>query len=180
MSVSVCVFVCPWSYLRNYTSDLHQFLCMLLMAVARSLLWRRSDMLHISGFVDDVIFAHQLIGCSTSPPGWGSEAYTYVAVGLARRNTRCRQPTLGTTADNCTGGNTWGRSLRSMTALLFRESCTTSATLSSECTVGRLCVEQASECGSWLCPLLYTYTHMRMRQTDGWTDTMQMTMYILR
>jgi len=108
MSVSVCVFVCPWSYLRNYTSDLHQFLCMLLMAVARSLLWRRSDMLHISGFVDDVIFAHQLIGCSTSPPGWGSEAYTYVAVGLARRNTRCRQPTLGTTADNCTGGNTGG------------------------------------------------------------------------
>ena len=24
MSVSVCVFVCPRSYLRNYTSDLHQ------------------------------------------------------------------------------------------------------------------------------------------------------------
>jgi len=32
----VCVFVCPRSYLRNYTSDLHQFLCMLTMAVARS------------------------------------------------------------------------------------------------------------------------------------------------
>ena len=32
----VCVFVCPWSYLRNYTSDLHQFICMLPVAVARS------------------------------------------------------------------------------------------------------------------------------------------------
>jgi len=65
-----------------------------------------------------------------------------------------------------------------MIALLFRECCTTSAARSSECTVGRLDVEQASECGSWLCFLLYTYTLMRMGQTDGWTDTM--TMYILR
>ena len=40
MSVSVCacvcVLVCPRSYFRNYTSDLYQFLCMLLMVVARS------------------------------------------------------------------------------------------------------------------------------------------------
>jgi len=36
LSVSVCLFVCPRSYLRNYTSDLRQFLCMLLTAVARS------------------------------------------------------------------------------------------------------------------------------------------------
>ena len=40
MSVSVCLFVCvfvwPRSYLRNNTSDLHQFLCMLLTAVALS------------------------------------------------------------------------------------------------------------------------------------------------
>ena len=28
------------------------------------LLWRRSDKLRISGFVDDVIFAHKLIGCT--------------------------------------------------------------------------------------------------------------------
>ena len=35
--VTVCVFVCPLSYLRNYTSDLYQiFLRMLLMAVTRS------------------------------------------------------------------------------------------------------------------------------------------------
>jgi len=33
------------------------------------LVWRRSDTLCISGFVDDVVFAHWLIGCSTSPPG---------------------------------------------------------------------------------------------------------------
>jgi len=36
LCVCVCVFVCPRSYLRNYTSDLHQFLCMLPMVVARS------------------------------------------------------------------------------------------------------------------------------------------------
>ena len=35
----------------------------------------RSDTLRISSFMDDVIFAHMLIGCSTSPPGWGSEAH---------------------------------------------------------------------------------------------------------
>ena len=27
MSMSVCVFMCPWAYLQNYTSDLHQILC---------------------------------------------------------------------------------------------------------------------------------------------------------
>ena len=32
----VCVFVCQRSYLRNCTSDLYQFLCLLPMAVARS------------------------------------------------------------------------------------------------------------------------------------------------
>ena len=36
LSVYVCVFVCPRSYLRNYTSDPHQFLCMLTTAVAQS------------------------------------------------------------------------------------------------------------------------------------------------
>ena len=33
---AVSLFVCPRSYLRNYTSDLHKFLCLLPMAVARS------------------------------------------------------------------------------------------------------------------------------------------------
>ena len=27
MSMSVCVFMCPRAYLQNYTSDLHQILC---------------------------------------------------------------------------------------------------------------------------------------------------------
>jgi len=36
----------------------------------------RSDTLRISGFMDDVVFAHKLIGCSTSPPGRGSKAHT--------------------------------------------------------------------------------------------------------
>jgi len=43
-------------------------------------------------------YLHISWSCSTSPPGWGSEAHTYAALGLARRNTRCRQPTLGTTS----------------------------------------------------------------------------------
>ena len=34
--VCLCVCVCPRTYFRNYTSDLHQFLCTLPMAVARS------------------------------------------------------------------------------------------------------------------------------------------------
>ena len=36
ISVSVCVFVCPRSYLQSYASDLHQLCCMLPMAEARS------------------------------------------------------------------------------------------------------------------------------------------------
>ena len=88
VSVSVCVFVCQWSYLRSYTSDLHQFFVHVIYGRGKSVfasddtkispttrnVWRSSDVLRINGFVDDVIFAHKLIGCSTSPPGWGSEA----------------------------------------------------------------------------------------------------------
>jgi len=60
----VCVFVCPRSYLRNYTSDLHLFLCMLPMAVARSspggvvmryvlpVLWMTSCLLICQGCLD--------------------------------------------------------------------------------------------------------------------------------
>jgi len=67
--LSACVSVCPRSYLRNYKSDLHQFLARVTHGRGSVLLWRRSNTLRISGFVDDVIFAHKLIGCSTSPPG---------------------------------------------------------------------------------------------------------------
>ena len=53
----VCLCVCPRSYLRNYTSDLHQFLCMLPMAVARSsggVMVR-----YVLPVMDDVMFAHK-------------------------------------------------------------------------------------------------------------------------
>ena len=48
--VSVCVCVCLRAYLWNCWTDLHQFLCISRMAVAR----RRCDTLCTSGFVDDV------------------------------------------------------------------------------------------------------------------------------
>ena len=67
------------------------------------LLWQRSDTLRISGFMDDVMFTHKLIGCSTSPPGWGSEANMYAALGLARRNTRCRQQMLASCSQSLLG-----------------------------------------------------------------------------
>jgi len=57
----------------------------------------RSDMLRISGFIDDVIFAHKLrlFDVAARPKKGGSQA----ALDLARRNTRCRLPrTLGTTS----------------------------------------------------------------------------------
>ena len=81
--------------LRNYTSDLHQ----LYVAYGRGsiLLWRHSDTLHISGFMDDVIFAHKLrlldVAARLRQRQWGS----YAALGLTCGNTCCRQRTLGTT-----------------------------------------------------------------------------------
>jgi len=62
VSVCVCVFVCPRSYLRNDTSDLTKFFVHVTCGRGSVLLWQRSDMLRISGFEDDVIFAHELIG----------------------------------------------------------------------------------------------------------------------
>jgi len=54
------VFVCPRSYIRNYASDLHQFFVLVSYGRGSVLLWRRTDTLRISGFMDDVIFAHKL------------------------------------------------------------------------------------------------------------------------
>jgi len=70
MSVSVCVCVCcPQSYLRNYTSDLHQFLCLLPMAVTRS---SSGGVVVIICYVLPVLrmTSYQLVsqGCSTSLP----------------------------------------------------------------------------------------------------------------
>ena len=71
MSVSVCLSIClcvsvylcvcqSRSYLGNYTSDLHHFFVHVTYGRRSVLLWRRNDMLCISGFVDDFIFAHKL------------------------------------------------------------------------------------------------------------------------
>ena len=70
VSVCVCVFVCPRSYLRNFTSDLHEvFRACYLWGRGSVFLWRRTDTLCTSDFMDDDIFARELIGCSTSLPG---------------------------------------------------------------------------------------------------------------
>ena len=95
MSVSVCGCVCL--SVRNHVGTTRPIFTKIFVHVTCGFgsvfLCRRSDKLCISGFVDDVIFAHKLIGCSTLPPGWGSEAHTCAALRLARRNTRCRQRT---------------------------------------------------------------------------------------
>jgi len=92
MSVSVCVCVCPRSYLRNYASYLHQFFMHVIYVTCchgSVLLWRRSDMLCISDFTDNVIFAHKLrlLDVAGRLKLWGSHA----ASGLARKNNSCRQ-----------------------------------------------------------------------------------------
>ena len=55
----VCVFVCPRSRLRDYTSDLRQISVHVTYGRGSVLLWRRSDTFYTSGFMDDVIFAHK-------------------------------------------------------------------------------------------------------------------------
>jgi len=55
----VCVFACRRSYLRNCTSDLHQIFVHVTYGRGSVLLWRRSDTLCTSGFMDDVMFAHK-------------------------------------------------------------------------------------------------------------------------
>jgi len=55
MSLSVCLSVCPFAYLKNHTSKFHQIFCV--SGRGSVLLLTASDMLCISGFVDDVIFS---------------------------------------------------------------------------------------------------------------------------
>jgi len=50
------------------------------------LIWRRSDTLRISRFANDVVFAYK------------QKLLDVTALGLTRRNTRCRQRTLETTS----------------------------------------------------------------------------------
>ena len=69
MSMSVCQYVCLcvclWAYLQNYTSDLHQILFLCFQALVHVtyghglvLLWQHCYKLCTSGFVDDILFAH--------------------------------------------------------------------------------------------------------------------------
>jgi len=72
MSVSVCVCVCLSLHDHIFATTrpiFIDFFVHLTYDRGSVLLSRRSDTLRISGFVDNVIFAHKLIGCSTSPPG---------------------------------------------------------------------------------------------------------------
>ena len=91
--LSTCVFVCPRSYLRNYTTDLHQiFLYSLPMSLARScsggvvicyvlpVLWMTSYLLISQS-------------CSTSPPSWGAvHTQPWVWLWTVHSNTSCRPP----------------------------------------------------------------------------------------
>ena len=58
--LSVCVFVCPRSYLWNYMSDFHPIFVRVTFGRSSVLLRRRSDTLCTSGFIDDVMVAHKL------------------------------------------------------------------------------------------------------------------------
>ena len=75
MSVSVCVSAClsVHDHIFGTTRPIFTDICVHVTYGRGSVLaWRRSDMLRISGFVNDVIFAifaHKLIGCSPLPPG---------------------------------------------------------------------------------------------------------------
>ena len=72
LSVCVCVFVClsVRDHIFATTRPIFaEFFVHVPFGRGSVLLWRRSDTLCTSGFVDDVIFVHKLIGCSTSPPG---------------------------------------------------------------------------------------------------------------
>jgi len=68
VNVSVCLFVCPRAYLRNYTSDLHCiFLCINSMAVAQSTAGGK-ELCYV--FPVLWVTSYSLISqsCSTSPP----------------------------------------------------------------------------------------------------------------
>jgi len=91
-----CLCVCPRPYLPNYMSDLHQIFVHLIYGRGLVFFWRHSDTLRISGFMDDIIFAHKLrlFDVATRLRQWGSHA----ALSVVRRNTRCMQQTFRTTS----------------------------------------------------------------------------------
>jgi len=58
MTVSVCLFVCPRAYLRNYMSDLHRIFVHVTYVRVSVLLWRRCNMSYTTGFMNDVTLVH--------------------------------------------------------------------------------------------------------------------------
>ena len=98
--LSICVCVClsvhdhiSWTTRPIFANFLH-----VTYSRRSVLLQQRSDTLRISSFVNDVIYAHKLIGSSMCPSSWGSEAHLYATLSLAHRNTHCGQRTLVTTS----------------------------------------------------------------------------------
>jgi len=118
MSVSVSVYVCL-SFQDHVFGTTRPIFTRFIMHVTYGrgsvLLWWRSDMLRISGFMDEVIFAHKLrlLDVAARLRQRGS----HVALSLARRNTNYRQWTLGTTFY---GKGLLGRSRCQTSALCLR------------------------------------------------------------
>jgi len=69
LSLSLCLRVCLSVHDHISRTTRRSSLIFLCMLPVVGPLWRLSDTLRISGFVDDVIFAQKQTGCSTSPPG---------------------------------------------------------------------------------------------------------------
>ena len=84
----VCVFVCSQSYLQNYASNLCWIFVHVTYGRGSVLLWRCNDTLRISGFVDDVIFAHKprLLDVATRLRQWGSHAALGLVVTFFNHN----------------------------------------------------------------------------------------------
>ena len=98
MSVSVvCLYVC-FRLSAIMSSELHVRSQPSFFMHVTSGAWLGPTLagLRISGVMDDVIFAHKLrlVDVAARLRQRGSHA----GLGLARRNTRCRQQTLGTTS----------------------------------------------------------------------------------
>ena len=96
MSVSECVSVCL-SVHDHIFGIIRPIFSKFLMHVAYGrcsiLFWWRSDTLCTSSFMDDVIFARKPVLLDVA-----AVRLTHAALGLAHRNTHCRQQTLGITS----------------------------------------------------------------------------------
>ena len=89
VSVCLCVCLCAIIPLQLHVRSSPNIFVRVTYGRGSVLLWRRSDMLRISGFMNDVIFAYKLrlLDVAARLRPWGSHA----ALAFARRNTHCRQ-----------------------------------------------------------------------------------------